>query len=184
MKKSYKKSMNGGKKRSRKGSKKSIKKSIKKTGKKLKKMFHLGGYTQAQTRAILARKDAMSRKAEKMTNTTDIRCPRGQVKRRGYITKKGRVVGASCIENKGKPGKGPRAIILKKGAMSKYGYNNIDKKTATERRAALKKAVKADGPVEVIRRLIALSNLKMRTNPTFSKKVKSDQEWVSKTYNA
>lgn len=141
-----------------------------------------GGYTVKETKAIIKRENKRSKKAEKITKTSNLKCPRGQIKRSGYITKKNRVVGATCIKDMGAPGKAKKTIILKKGVLGKYGYDNLEDLNKKQRHDALKRAVKAQGYLEVIRRLTALANLNIRTNPKLSKIVRSDQKMVSKLY--
>jgi len=170
--------MNGSAKRSRK---RSQKKSTKKRS--LKKR---GGYSENETKMILAAKNKASEKAAEMTNTENLKCPAGKIKRAAYMRKgksgKKTAVAAKCIKNKGAPGKAKRTILLEKNMLERYGYSNIKNKTKNEREEALKKAVDAFGYVEVIRRLVALANLNVRTNPELSNKVKNDQEMVSKWY--
>lgn len=161
--------------------KKFYKKSYKKSYNKSYKKFY-GGYTKKQTKAILSRKNAISRKAAELTNTQNLKCPAGKIKKRAYITKKGSIVGAKCVKNEGKLGKSPRNIILEKGVFKKFGYEDIINLSKSEREKALGKAVKQYGFREVILRLNALANLNIRTNKKFSSIVRSDQKMVSNWY--
>ncbi len=148
-----------------------------------------GGYSVKVTKLLLKSKDKRSREAARLTKTTELKCPAGKIKRRAYLRKdkkSGKVtaVGAKCITNRGKPGKGPRKILLRgENALGRYGYENIMSLTKIQREKALKETVKAYGYVEVIRRVGALATLFTRTKPILSKKLRTDQHMVSKWYN-
>lgn len=146
-----------------------------------------GGYSEKVTKLLYKAKNKASKKAAKLTGTTELKCPAGKIKRDAYMRKsksgKKTAVGAKCVKNMGAVGKAKRTILLEKNMLSRYGYNDIKELTKNEREDALKKAVKAYGYVEVIRRLNALANLTVRTNPEVSKKVRMDQRMVSKWYD-
>jgi len=108
-------------------------------------------------------------------------CKKGQILRKGYTRKDGVKVKPVCIKDRGLKGKGPKLFSLKKGTLSKHGYN-LSKK-ADVRRKALDKAVKEVGHVIVIRKLNALSILQKNINPVNSRKFKYDQQWVSRKYS-
>lgn len=156
--------------------------------KSLKKSYQ-GGYSEKVTKLLLKSKDKKSRKAAKETKTQDLKCPKGQIKRRAYIrtdkkTRKKTAVGAKCIKDLGKEGKGPRKILLNNdGDLGRYGYIDIKNLSKNDREKALKEAVKAYGYVYVIRRVGALASLNIRTHPELSKKFRLDQKMVSKWYN-
>jgi hypothetical protein len=93
------------------------------------------------------------------------------------------LVKASCIKDRGLPGKGPRSgrgITLKKGELSRYGYNAH--KSEEERHSALRKAMKVYGPLSVFRKLDAVAKLTLRTAPEAHKVFKTDREWVQKNF--
>lgn len=93
------------------------------------------------------------------------------------------LVKASCIKDRGLPGKGPRSgrgITLKKGELSRYGYNAH--KNEDERHAALRKAMKVYGPLSVYHKLDAVAKLTLRTAPEAHKVFKADREWVQKNF--
>lgn len=93
------------------------------------------------------------------------------------------LVKAACIKNRGLPGKGPRSgkgITMKKGELSRYGYNAH--KTQQERHDALKRAIEVYGPLNVFRKLDAVSKLTLRTAPEAHKIFKEDRDWVYKNF--
>ena len=89
------------------------------------------------------------------------------------------LVKATCIKDQGLPGKGPRSgrgITLKKGELSRYGYNaHISKE---ERHSALRNAMKVYGPLSVYRKLDAVAKLTIRTAPEAHAIFKADRNWV------
>lgn len=103
-------------------------------------------------------------------------CPRGQIMRRGYTTRRGVRVKPVCIRDRGKPGKGERLFVLRRGSLRKHGYSA--KKSDVARHRALARAVRAEGYTPVIRKLNAVSILQMNTNPAVSKKMRRDMEYV------
>ena len=117
-------------------------------------------------------------------------CKRGEIQRKGYTRKaytrkdgtrvKAVYVQPSCIKDQGLQGKGKKLFTLRKGTLSRHGYNLSLK--AEPRRKALKKAVKAEGTLTVFRKLNALSILQKNTNPVNSRKFKYDANWVKKNY--
>lgn len=146
-------------------------------------------------------------KSHGMTNTTrNIRkpCPPGKILRkayvrryrtnireRGYTVKRGSqlyraypkssstVVQASCVKDRGLPGKGPQEIApLRRGELLKYGY--VYRKSDVERHEALRKAAKEYGALGVYRKLNAVAKLSVRAAPKVSAIFKKDRDWVKK----
>lgn len=136
-------------------------------------------------------------------------CPPGYIKRKGYtrrykpnvkqsgftVRRKGTVytvrpkvnrieVAASCIENRGLPGKGPKEGEgigkLRKGELIKYGYQY--RLSDRLRQQALKKAIKRYGALSVYRKLDAVSKLSLRTAPDASKIFELDRNWIHDNY--
>jgi len=122
-------------------------------------------------------------------------CPDGSILRQGYIaTRKNKTlvgrllkrgttyrVPATCIKNRGQPGKGPAVIgPLKKGDLTSKGYSASD--SASQRHAALAQAVGAYGRLSTLRKLNAIAVLNKTTAPTRAKTFKTDRNWVKKTY--
>ena len=114
------------------------------------------------------------------------KCPRGTIRRKAYTRKaytrkdgtrvKATKVPASCIKDLGKPGKGKKLFTLKKGELSKYGYSL--KKNKNLRQKSLKKSMNKFGRNTLIRKLNALHVLHKNTNPSYSRKARSDMKWV------
>jgi len=107
-------------------------------------------------------------------------CPGGQILRKGYSTKRGVKVSASCIKDLGKPGKGKKLFTLRKGVLSPFGYSV--KKGIPARRVALKKAMGKMTYSELVKRLNALYVLNKNTNPQYASRYRSDMQWVQKNY--
>jgi hypothetical protein len=99
------------------------------------------------------------------------------VHRRGYTRKDGTRVKATTfnIENRGKPGRGPKLFTLKEGKLERFGYPAGGRKS-------LKKAVKSDSALTIFRRLQALATLTKRTDPMRSERYLLNRNWVKKTY--
>ena len=70
--------------------------------------------------------------------------------------------------------------MLEKGDLSKKGYSV--KKGKTARHRALKKVVRAEGPLSTFRKLNAVSTYTKNTSPSKSKTFKRDRNWVKKTF--
>lgn len=106
---------------------------------------------------------------------------RGDKVVRVYPTASSVLVPASCIEDKGEPGKGPKIIgPLKKGELTRYGYSA--RVGSEERHTALKKAILAYGAVSVFHKLDAVAKLTIHTAPEAHKVFKADIEWVRKNF--
>ena len=69
---------------------------------------------------------------------------------------------------------------LEKGDLSKRGYSV--KKGKTARRRALKKVVRAEGPLSTFRKLNAVATYTKNAAPSKSKTFKRDRNWVKKTF--
>lgn len=106
-------------------------------------------------------------------------CPKGQIMRDAYVRKDGTRVKATCIKDRGNPGKGPRLFTIKKNGLSKVGYSLKDDKNTRHR--ALGKARKRMKYATLIRKLNAIRILHRNTNPHYSKKLKSDMDWLKET---
>jgi hypothetical protein len=134
-------------------------------------------------------------------NTRKNGCPKGYILRRGYtrrfrpslktsgftVRRKGTVytvrpkantikVPASCIKDRGLPGKGEGFSKLRKGELIKYGYQY--RLSDYLRQTALKKAIKRYGPLSVYRKLDAVAKLSLRTAPDASNIFVRDRDWV------
>jgi hypothetical protein len=136
-------------------------------------------------------------------------CPKGYILRKGYtrkfrpsvkatgftVRRKGTVytvrpkanvieVPATCIKDRGLPGKGPREGEgigkLRKGELVKYGYQY--RLSDALRQSALKKAIKRYGPLSVFRKLDAVAKLSLRTAPDASTVFSRDRNWIRNNY--
>jgi hypothetical protein len=67
---------------------------------------------------------------------------------------------------------------LKKGEL--HGYHAKNSKTL--RRSALRKTVRSVGPLSTFRKLNALAVYTKYSSPGKSKTIKTDRNWVKKTY--
>ena len=125
-----------------------------------------------------------------ISRTSYVRRLTSKVKREGYMkhTPSGRTiivhpkkktiaVPAGCIKNVGQPGYGPQIIgPLRKGQLSKYGYSY--KLPGMNRRAALARAIAADGRSTVYHRLNAVAKLAVSRAPQASAVFAADRNWV------
>lgn len=132
-------------------------------------------------------------------------CPPGYILRKGYtrkyrsavaqsgftVRRKGKLytirptsrsihVPASCIKDRGLPGKGPRSGKgfgqLRKGDLIKYGYQY--RLSDALRHRALKKAIQQYGRTSVFHKLDAIAKLSKRTAPNASDIFARDRAWV------
>jgi hypothetical protein len=104
---------------------------------------------------------------------------RREILKRGYTTRRGVKVSATCIEDRGAKGKGPTVIPpLKTGIM--MGYSTYLKES--ERRKILDALLKTTDYATVIRRLNAIRTLQKRTSPKISKKIGKDMRYLQKKY--
>lgn len=109
---------------------------------------------------------------------------RGNKTYRVYPRSGSTLVKASCVKDRGLPGKGPREGKgigpLKKGELSRYGYNAH--KSEVERHSALKKAMEVYGPLGVYHKLDAITKYTVRTAPEAHRVFKADRDWVYKNF--
>lgn len=114
-------------------------------------------------------------------------CPKGYKPRRAYVrsTRKGaRIhVPEHCIKDRRIPGKGftgSRGIgPLRKGELSKYGYQHVNLLTKNQRHEALRKAVQEFGSLSVWRKLNAVAVYTKHTSPSTSRIFKEDMNWIT-----
>lgn len=85
-------------------------------------------------------------------------CPKGQILRVGYVTKKGVKVKPTCVKDRGLPGKGKKTLpdLRDDYHLSDYGYSTH--KSASSRRESLRSASKDQGTLDVLRRLNLIRN--------------------------
>jgi len=106
-------------------------------------------------------------------------CKRGQIKRKGYTTKSGKKVQASCIRDRGQPGKGPYTLppIKNKGYLTQFGYKLKD--SFEKRKKALDKAIKKYGALAVERHINLVRNYSKSEKANYKKYTK-DLEYAKK----
>ena len=117
-------------------------------------------------------------------------CPRGKIRRKGYIRKDGTRVKAGCVKDTGKPGKTPKGKRVlpkpKKGDLSCRGRDWSHKQKASTRRGILKCIVekKLRGKVDPCRTAILnlnlLANFTEDTSPSTHRAARSDMAWTRK----
>jgi hypothetical protein len=118
------------------------------------------------------------------------KCPKGMIERVAYsfkrkTSKKKVNVKAVCIKDQGKmskTSKGPKLDILPKediGILSDYGYSLHD--SHDERIKALKKAIKHNNELKILRHVNALRTLN-KSNKTNYNKLDKDLKWIQKDY--
>lgn len=107
-------------------------------------------------------------------------CPAGKIKRKAYTTKNGVHYKATCVKDRGRPGKGPKILPAPKNTnhLSKYGYS-LDE-SAQKRHNALKRAVDDKG-LEALRRLNLIRNI-TATGTSNKAKLSRDVDYASKLY--
>jgi hypothetical protein len=122
-----------------------------------------------------------------MSDTFSGKCPKGMIERVGYsfkrkTSKKTVHVKKECIKDQGKPGKGPKLGILPKediGILSNYGYSLHD--SYDIRIKALKKAIKHNNELKILRHVNALRTL-FKSNEKYYNKLDKDLKWIQKDY--
>ena len=115
------------------------------------------------------------------------KCPKGMIERAGYVRKSSKKrVKATCIKDQGRPGKGPKLdILLTKGLsydigiLSKFGYSLHDSHDI--RIKALKKAIKNNNELKILRHVNALRTL-FKSNEKYYNKLDKDLKWIQKDY--
>ena len=112
-----------------------------------------------------------------------IKCPKGQIERIGFnYTKKIVKVSPSCVPDKGKPGKGPKLIIMPEydiGLLSDYGYSL--KLSHEDRIKAIKKSMKTHSILKILRHINALRTLQ-KSNEKYYNKLDKDLKWIQAHY--
>jgi hypothetical protein len=127
-------------------------------------------------------------------------CPEGMIERIGYKAVRGENkkvyhVKPTCIPDVGKPGKTPsseKIISSDELDLSIYGYKDLSKMNAVDRRNALQQAIndiestesktKHQAAVKVMRRLNYLYVLTRNSQVSLSKKLETDRNWIGRKY--
>jgi hypothetical protein len=132
-------------------------------------------------------------------------CPSGQIVRDAYVRGRRQFVPAACIKNVGNPGKGipsgapgtsrsARGFIppssvgrvgigpLRKGDLSRFGYDDVTSMSEGRRHLALAAAVRSYGSLTVWRKLNAVFVYTKNTSPASSRVFKADRDWVKEHF--
>jgi hypothetical protein len=107
-------------------------------------------------------------------------CGPGQIMRHGFTRKDGVYVPPGCVKDQGARGRTPaskRILPQPKAGMLK-GWEA--KKSAEQRHASLRKAVKAEGCRNVINRLSLERGFTKTTSPKTAATAKKDWQWLRK----
>jgi len=108
-------------------------------------------------------------------------CPKGKIRKKSYVTKKGTKVRSTCVKNKGVKGKTPssKKVLpkLKEGLLEKYGYKMANSKEKREK--ALSKAMEVEGELPVLRRVVVLRTY-LKNEPLKFKKLDKDVKYIQK----
>jgi len=110
---------------------------------------------------------------------------KGTSKHKSYtrkLSKKSIRVKSSLIKDRGLPGKGPKLWSVRKGGLRNFGYSTSD--SASQRHAALERAIAKNGATATERRLIAISNYNKRTSPRTHKIMREDITYIHNKYFA
>lgn len=122
------------------------------------------------------------------------KCKKGEIVRKGswvngYYRRDGTYVAehyrkAVCVKDTGVPGKTPKSkkVLppLEKGGLGKYGYENVKKTKAGDRRKSLTKAVKKEGYLPILRRLVLVANYNKNSDVEAHKRMRADVEWMKR----
>lgn len=120
------------------------------------------------------------------------RCPPGKIVRSAYtrrvISKNGVSktirVKTSCVKDMGARGKlpagAPKIGPLKKGELSRFGYSY--KHPESDRRQAIRNAIKELGALNLYRKLDAVAKLTVLTSPKASQTFAADRDWIRAHY--
>jgi hypothetical protein len=114
-------------------------------------------------------------------------CPKGEIMRIGYqykrkTSKRSIKVPTSCIQDRGKIGKGPKLIIIPDydiGLLGKYDY--VVQHKFEDRKKSLKRAMKMESGIKVLRHLNAIRTLN-KSNEKIYNKLNKDVKWLQKYY--
>jgi hypothetical protein len=114
-------------------------------------------------------------------------CPKGEIMRVGYqykrkTSKRAVKVPATCIQDRGKAGKGPKLITMPEmdvGLLGKYNY--AVKHKFEDRKKSLKIAMKRENGLKVLRHLNAIRTLN-KSNEKLYNKLNKDVKWLQKYY--
>jgi hypothetical protein len=133
-----------------------------------------------------------------------VSCPSGHIERAGftrkgyarkaYVRKSGAYVRKAnvrpsevpsvCVVDVGTLGHGYKIpTVLAKGDLKKFGYYDVKNMSQEDRLVALKKAKEhMKNPLSLYRKLVILSTMNKRVNPSLAKIFRNDAAWVKDKY--
>lgn len=134
------------------------------------------------------RPSSLRRRSRSSSSRRRRSCPKGKIRVASHKRtrpggkRKSIVVKSKCVPDKGKPGRTPKSQrVLPKltpGKLGKFGYSNVKKTSAKERRKALERAVKSDGYAPIIRRLNVIRTY--NKNAPIFEIYDSDLKWMQR----
>jgi len=155
----------------------SVKKSAKKS---MKRSMKRSTKRKSMKRSMKKRSVKKSMKKRSVKRYSAKSCPRGSISRKSYTRKNGTKVKSACVKSKGLRFKGMKPTIilpkLREGSLKKYGYAVHEPKS--DREEALKKAYKAYGLSETVKKLNAVRVLSRNIAPKNSAIYAEDIKFV------
>ncbi len=154
-----------------------------------------GKKTSDKLKKYIEKKESMHKKARKIfSKEGSKKCSKGYIMREGYKvgshkshSKSGKVtnvkshwVSPNCIKSQlNKSSNGQKTItLMEKDILKPFGYAKIELMTKSERRSALKKAIKKIKPLSVYRRIIAIATLNKNKNEKLHRILRDDADWI------
>jgi hypothetical protein len=140
-----------------------------------------------ENKIILAERAKKAKEAyNKVGGPTEKNCLPTKLYRSAYKTKKGTYVKASCVKTKKTPEQIARSkrrtkILLRKGTLGKFGYDNLKTLSMKDRHDALARAIEKIGPLVVMRKVNILL-VYSRNNPEMKKIYENDKKWIYNNY--
>jgi len=148
----------------------------------------------SQKRYLAQRAKIQKEARRRFSRQTPKKCPPGKILREGYhrksykrtsrgksVSVKGAWVPPTCAPSINRQ-KGKRLFSLERGALGKYGYEDLHELTTQQRHKALDKAL-SEGikPLPLLRRVNALYVLNKRKDPALAQKIHSDVDYIRNT---
>jgi len=154
-----------------------------------------GKKTSDELKKYIKKKEQMHKLARhKFPNEASKSCKSDQIKRDGYYIKahkghsklgekisiKGHWVSPGCINSPLKrSSKGSKLItLMEKDVLKPFGYSKVENISVTDRRSALKKAIKVIKPLSIYRRIIAIATLNENKNKKLFDILRADADWI------
>lgn len=141
-----------------------------------------------ENKIILAEQAKRAKEAyNKVGGPTADNCSPTKLHRSAYKTKKGTYVKSTCVKTKKSPAqialsKKRSKILLRKGTLGRFGYDDLKHISQKDRRDALGRAIKKLGPLVVMRKVNILG-VYSRNNPVMKKIYENDKKWIYSNYD-